>query len=163
MTLKNYFTQLLKPWKVITFALSTSFLTYMGTIAGDPTWDVNVSLLMASSTFLTSSFFTITFYHIYSNSENFPSTKEIFLSLLVYYISVGAIYDFYNLIILGAWPESSFENFIASSMFYFASGLFWGLDFNELNKTFLYTKRKSVYLICSLFITLSFAFFGISN
>lgn len=121
----KYFLFLFRPWKITFFILAISGLSTLSFFANDPTWDVGVSLLMGTLTFIFSTYTIFGFY-------NFLQTKKIsihfFNSIFFFFLSAGWSYDFYNYFKIGHIPNSWSENLILSSFVYVLAGFFWNVE-----------------------------------
>ena len=109
------FRELLRPWKLATFALGMAWLIYGALNYDIPDWDVGISIFMGLLTYVTA---PLAVRIILSRKyRHFP------LALFYYWFTVDGSYWFYHTI---AGNEMFREaNFYASSTLYFLCGFIW--------------------------------------
>lgn len=130
-----YLNFLFRPWKIITYFIATIGLALLSLFIDDPTWDISISIIMATLTYLLSSYSVGSVYRAYK--YKYHPIKYLFpiFSLL---IASSWSYDLYNFFSIGHLPISWAENLILSSIVFVVSGIFWNIESknNEISFSF---------------------------
>lgn len=119
---KEIINEYLRPWKLITFSLGMMFLFYGALFFNYPDWDIGVSIIMGSLTYLLSPLSISFFIKSIKYKE-----KNWFLVVLLCIVTELFVVDWSYM----AWHtlmknETIREgNFITSSFMYIAMGFFW--------------------------------------
>jgi len=124
---RSYWLYLAKPWKLVTFAMAAAGVTLIAPYIGDPTWDYVDAAFMSTLTFSTAPWVVGTFFR--ATLRGFDGFRT-FIAAALWLFSASWSYDVYLLIRDGYYPVTWWANLVASSVLYFAGGLFWNLDWN---------------------------------
>jgi hypothetical protein len=122
-----YFIDLFRPWKLISFLLSTGLLCYGACNLDFPDWNIPVSLIMASLTYLTAPFVINTFILSIKSQNKHPLLYFLFALAIAFFV-IDLSYVIYNQIFHHIYFRK--ENFIVSSCLYFMCGLVWRYNDN---------------------------------
>lgn len=125
---RAYWRFLCQPWKLLTFALAATGLTFIAPYTGDPTWDHVDALFMAVFTFTTAPWSIGVLYKV--ARRQLPG-RQAYVALCVLFFSASWSYDLYLLLRDHRYPITWAANLIASSCLYTAAGLFWNLAWTE--------------------------------
>jgi len=119
---KSYVEELVRPWKLVTLAISMSWLFYGAIFYNIQDWDVGVTLLMGGLTYLLAPW---SVYIILSAIRYRPKFwyLHIAIALLVALFVVDWSYMAYHTIVGNQTFRE--ENFYASAPLYFMAGAFW--------------------------------------
>jgi hypothetical protein len=119
---KTYFTDLLRPWKLFTFAIGMGWLL-LGAVTYDISdWDVGVSILMGGLTYLCAPWsIRVTIYSIRFRNKYWQLWIVCAFSIALFVIDGS--YFLYHTIIGNQMLR--IENFYASSALYFLAGTIW--------------------------------------
>lgn len=119
---KSYAKELIRPWKIFSFAIGMSWWLYGALNYGIADWDVGISLIMGVLTYLMAPW---SIYIILSAIRNRPKywMWHILGALLAWLFVVDWIYMLYHM----AMGNQTFReaNFYASSALYFLAGTIW--------------------------------------
>jgi hypothetical protein len=122
----NYLRRLMRPWKLVSFALGTSFFVWGAYVFDAPTWDVPVSIIMSVATFMLAP------WAVDQLVLGFRADGRAKLRLLAgaigIYICGSASYEVYHLIWSGWHPPTYWENLAFSVPTAIAAGLLWRVD-----------------------------------
>jgi hypothetical protein len=116
---------LLRPWKVVTFAISGSGLVLVAPYTGDPTWDWFDASFMAVATYLTAPWSVGV---LYRAARGRAPASHAFLAACAWMFSASWSYDLYLLLRDGYYPVTWDANIAASSVLYACAGLLWNLE-----------------------------------
>ena len=130
---KEYWQFLLRPWKVVTFIITTLFMVLIAPYSGDYTWDYFDGFFMSVLTYMTAPWSIGIFFKFF---ERKASIRQIFLACCVWMFSASWSYDLYLVIRDGHYPLTWLPNLFASSILYWSAGLFWNLDWNQKRGVF---------------------------
>ncbi len=122
---KNYWSFLLRPWKIVTFIIAATGITLIAPFTVDPTWDYVDALFMSILTFATAPWAIGVFYQALRKKAGL---KEIYVAVCFWLFSASWSYDLYLLIRDGFYPLTWLPNLFASSVLYILAGMFWNLD-----------------------------------
>ena len=125
LTQKTYRRFLFAPWKVATFLLAGSLVTFIAPYTDDPTWDRLNGFIMSALTYLTAPWVVGVLYR-YARGQ--LSVRHIYPAVCLWLFSASWSYDLYLLLRDGQYPETWLPNLFASSFLYLLAGLFWSLD-----------------------------------
>lgn len=123
----SYFFELIRPWKLFTFLLGMVVLCYGAFTLNFPDWDIPISIIMASLTYLTAPWVINTLVFNVKN-RNPLSLLYIPLALLIAFLVIDSSYVVYN--IYFHHPYFRKENFVVSFCLYFICGLIWRYNGN---------------------------------
>lgn len=114
--------ELIRPWKLASFAIGMTWLLYGALSYGIADWDVGISLLMGGLTYLSAPWSVRT---LLSACRHRPASWRLKtgMAVLVAWIVVDGVYVLYHTA-LGN-PMFRAENFYASSALYFLAGSIW--------------------------------------
>jgi hypothetical protein len=114
--------ELIRPWKLVSFAIGMTWLLYGALNYGIADWDVGISLLMGGLTYLSAPWSVRT---LLSACRHRPPywVLKIGIAVLAAWIVVDGVYVLYHTA-LGN-PMFRAENFYASSALYFLAGSIW--------------------------------------
>jgi hypothetical protein len=114
--------ELIRPWKVLTFAIGMAWLLFGALNYGIADWDVGISLLMGGLTYLFAPWSVRT---ILTASRNRPPywILKIGIAVFVAWIVVDGVYVLYHTMLGNQMFR--IENFCASSALYFLAGSMW--------------------------------------
>jgi hypothetical protein len=103
----------------ISFVLGTLVLCGLSLLAGDPAWDIPLSIIMATATYLTAPYAVSTWL-----------ARRVTARSVVYWLgSTAATFDIYQIARTGSWhPDWTVANLAASTVLYVCAGLVWTLD-----------------------------------
>jgi len=119
---------LFAPWKVATFLLSGSLVTFIAPYTDDPTWDRFNGFFMSALAYLTAPWVVGV---LYRTARGLLPVRQVFPAVCIWLFSASWSYDLYLLIRDGRYPETWLPNLFASSFLYLLAGLFWNLDWKE--------------------------------
>lgn len=128
ITCKGYFRFLFKSWKIVTFVISATGLTFIAPYTGDPTWDYIDAMFMSLLTYLTAPW---TIGILFKTLKRELSFKHAYVAFCVWLFSASWSYDLYILIRDGSYPITWLSNIFASSVLYILAGLLWNLDWRK--------------------------------
>ncbi len=128
-THRQYWVFLLKPWKVITFFIGTTFMVLIAPYPGDFTWDYFDALFMAVLTYVTAPWVVGIFYKFKLHKV---SAKQAYIALCVWLFSASWSYDIYLLWRDKHYPATWSANMVLSSILYWCGGLLWSLDWQAI-------------------------------
>ena len=114
--------ELARPWKLVTFAISMTWLLYGALFYGIADWDVGVTLLMGGLTYLFAAW-TVRLIFEAVRERRRDSVMKIVVALAVAWFVVDGVYVAYHTIVGNTMFR--IENFRASSAIYFLAGCFW--------------------------------------
>jgi hypothetical protein len=88
-------------------------------LANNPAWDIPLSIIMATATYLTAPYVVTTWL-----------ARRLTLRSLLFWLSSTAVtFDIYQIARTGSWhPEGILGNLAASTVLYMCAGLVWTLD-----------------------------------
>lgn len=121
-----YSARLLRPWRLVTFALSAAVFTLGAPYMGDPTWDRPVGALMSGFTYLLAPWSVGT---LYRSLRRRASAQSAIVALAGWLLATSSCYETYLLLRDGRLPPTTFSNLAASTTAFFAAGLFWSLTY----------------------------------
>lgn len=122
---KAYWDGLFQKWKVTTFVIAATGMTVVAPYTGDPTWDYFDAIFMSVLAYCTAPWAVGTLYLALWGRRDLVT---IYIALCIWMFSVSWSYDLYIVIRDGAYPNTWLVNIGASSILYFAAGLFWSLE-----------------------------------
>lgn len=124
---RAYFIGLLRPWKVVTFALGTGFFVWGAWFWAVPTWDVGVSILMSVLCFLLAPWAVDL--GIRAVQLRFPGWAwHLAVALATVYLVASGSYEIYNTIRMGQHPITYWLNLAFSVPVTIAAGFLWRYD-----------------------------------
>lgn len=120
--MNNYFIELLRPWKILTFLFGLFLLIYGANVLDFPDWDISISIIMATLTYLTAS--NVVNIIIFSiKQKTIYSIFYILLALSVAFFAIDSSYVIYHSFFNHLYFRK--ENFIVSTCLYFICGFVW--------------------------------------
>ncbi|MDR3353067.1 MAG: hypothetical protein LBO00_08755 [Zoogloeaceae bacterium] len=128
ITRRAYWRFLLRPWKLITFAIASLGLMGIAPYTGDMTWDAFDAAFMSALTFATAPWAVGV---LYRTLRGQASLAAAYVAACAWMFSASWSYDLYLLLRDGAYPETWAANIGASSILYCAAGLLWNLEDRE--------------------------------
>jgi uncharacterized protein YjeT (DUF2065 family) len=114
--------ELARPWKLVTFGISMTWLLYGALSYGIADWDVGVTLIMGGLTYLLAPWTVRTIFDAVRNRRR-DSVLRIAAALAVAWFVVDGVYVAYHTIVGNTMFR--IENFRASSAIYLLAGCFW--------------------------------------
>lgn len=123
-SLQRYFRNLLRPWKVATFALATAFFVWGAGYFDAPTWDVGVSWLMSILCYLVAPFAVNLGIQAVRVRRGHWQWRLLLASAIVYFIASGS-YEIYNTIRMGRHPITYWYNLGFSVPVTLIAGFVW--------------------------------------
>jgi hypothetical protein len=120
---------LVAPWRLVTFAISTTALVVVAPYTGDPTWDYCDASFMAVLTFLTAPWTLGCLFRALRGRRRDP--VELYVAVCTWLFSTSWSYDLYYLLRDGAYPPGWDANIGASAILYGSAGLFWSLEWRD--------------------------------
>jgi len=119
---RTYFLELLRPWKLATFALGMLWLIYGALCYGICDWDVGISLIMGGLTYLCAPWSVTTISNsLRSRPPAWP--LRIAAALIPTMLTVDWVYWLYHTTVGNKMLR--WENFKVSMALYFICGIFW--------------------------------------
>jgi hypothetical protein len=119
---RAYIAELVRPWKLISFAIGLGWLLFGALNYGISDWDVGISLIMGGLTYLSAPWSVRTLLTaVRYRPRNW--ILQIGLALVVAWIVVDGVYYLYHSVMGNQMLRS--ENFYASSALYFLAGSIW--------------------------------------
>ena len=119
---RAYFAELVRPWKILSFAIGMGWLLFGALNYGISDWDVGISLIMGGLTYLSAPWSLGTLLTaVRYRSRNW--ILRIGMALFVAWVVVDGVYVLYHTILGNAMFR--IENFYASSALYFLAGSIW--------------------------------------
>ena len=119
---RAYFGELLRPWKLGTFAVAMALLLAGAVVYRVSDWDVGITILMGSLTYLCAPW-SVRVLVVCTRGEPRRSAWWMLVSLLVAWVVVDGVYVAYHTCVgnrmLRGW------NLGLSSALYFMAGIFW--------------------------------------
>jgi len=115
------------PWKVTSFAVAASGMTWIAPYTSDPTWDYFDAALMSLLTFATAPWAMGTFYLFLRRKA---SAAHAYVAMCCWLFSASWCYDLYILFRDGQYPITWLPNIFAASVLYIAAGLMWNLEWH---------------------------------
>ncbi len=116
---------LTRPWKLVTFAIAGSFVTFAGPYTNDPTWDYVSGSAMSVLTYLTAPWSIGVLFQVLKNQRKI---SDAVLAIILLLLSASWFYDGYLWLRDGYYPVTWFWNLVVSSTLYFCAGLFWNFE-----------------------------------
>ena len=119
---RNYFLELLRPWKLATFGLGMLWLIYGAVCYEICDWDVGISIIMGGLTYIFAPWSVTT---IYSSIRFQPSAWAvcIVVALIPAMFAVDWVYWLYHSAVGNRMLR--WENFKVSMALYFMCGILW--------------------------------------
>jgi len=107
-----------RPWKLLSFGIGIALLVVGSFYYKAPDWDVGISLIMGTLTYLTAPWVL--------DVIRTRRWKNLPAALFIFWVTVDGTYVFYNLY-RGIWiyPNLRLANFFASSLLYLICGWLW--------------------------------------
>lgn len=127
ITQPGYRAQLLAPRRLALFAFALAAFVAVAPYTGDPTWDAVDATFMSIGCYLTAPWAMGVAYRALRGRA---SAVELAVAIAAWWIVASASYDAYLLFRDGAFPVTSNENAIASTVLYTLGGLFFSLGFD---------------------------------
>jgi len=124
------------PWKLLTFAVAGSVITFVAPFSGDPTWDYVDGSVMSVLTFATAPWVVGTLYRAYRGKEGL---WHVYVALVVMMFSASWSYDLWILIRDGIYPPSWLPNIPISVCIYISAGLLWSLEHGPRGGSYSFT------------------------
>jgi hypothetical protein len=121
----QYGSFLTQPWKLVTFALAATFVTFAGQFSYDDTWDLVNGAGMSILTYLSAPWAVgIIIRRLQGTGD--PAT--LFIALVAMFFSASWFYDGWLVLRDGHYPSTWLPNLFLSPVIYIAAGLFWNLE-----------------------------------
>ena len=140
---KMYWTFLLEPWKLFTFAIATLGITLAAPYSGDPTWDVPDSIIISILTYIFAPWSVAV---LYRSLRTLRFNIHFWVALCFFFIPCWT-YDLYILFRDKIYPLTWYNNLYVSGGIVLIAGLFWNLfcdDADGLTFAFKLDKWPSV-------------------
>lgn len=147
---REYWRDLVKPWKVVTFLVAAISFMVMAPYTGDPTWDAFDAGFMSLFTFASAPFAVGSLYRMVTGRL---LVGQLVVISAVWMFSASWCYDIYIFLRDGSYPVTWSSNITASSLLYFLAGLLWNLDWKKgkgvilsfREETWPYVSRERVF------------------
>ena len=140
--LSEYVRFLSEPWKMITFLIAASGLTFVAPYTGDFTWDYTDGAFMSILTFITAPWAVGAVYRSLSSRTHWA---DIYIALCLMFFASSWSYDVYIWFRAGIYPDTWLSNLIISPNIYIAGGLFWNLEHHPEKGLKFSFQRKAWY------------------
>ena len=114
--------ELARPWKLATFAIAMALLLYGAIEFGIGDWDVGVTLIMGTLTYVTAPSVVRTLIRILRERPPGWLPATIAASSIAWFVIDGVYLAYHS---LAGNPIYREDNFRASTPIYFMAGLFW--------------------------------------
>jgi len=118
----NYFRELRRPWKLVTFAIGMIWLLYGAESYGISDWDVGISIIMGGLTYIFAPWSVLTIYSLVRVSPS-EWPLRIIAALIPAMFAVDWSYWLYHSAVGNNMLR--WENFKVSMALYFICGLLW--------------------------------------
>jgi hypothetical protein len=114
--------ELIRPWKLFSFAVGMAWLIHCAVTYDFQDWDVGISVLMGTLTYI---FAPWSVREIFISIRDRPKNWQlrIIVALGVAWVVVDGSYVIYNSLRHHAMLR--YDNFLVSSSFYFLAGILW--------------------------------------
>jgi hypothetical protein len=119
---RRYLSELLRPWKLITFALGMAWLIYGARVYGICDWDVGISLIMGGLTYVFAPW-SVLVLHQALRYRRKGWVMQVLVALVPAMFSVDWIYWLYHSAVGNRMLR--WENFKVSMALYFICGIAW--------------------------------------
>ncbi len=116
------------PWKMTSFAVAASGMTWIAPYTSDPTWDYFDAAFMSLLTFISAPWAVGTLYLFFRHKA---SAAHAYVALCCWLFSASWSYDLYILLRDGQYPITWLPNIFAASVLYAAAGLMWNLEWRQ--------------------------------
>jgi len=113
------------PWKLTSFAVAASGMTWIAPYTVDPTWDYFDAAMMSLLTFASAPWAIGTLYLFLRRKA---SASHAYVAMCCWLFSASWCYDLYILLRDGQYPITWLPNIFASSVLYICAGLMWNLE-----------------------------------
>ena len=133
-SVKKYFQELFRSWKVGTFVLALSYYVWGAFYYRLPTWDVPVSIIMSVLTYVFAPWVVNSVLYLFKNRPKGWIVKVI-ICLVVTYGCASGSYEIYHMFWgIGRHPPTYWVNLYYSTLIFLAAGIFWKFEgsFSEL-------------------------------
>jgi hypothetical protein len=121
---RPYWRLLLRPWRVATFLVATTFFVAVAPYTGDYTWDRGDAAMMAVLTFVTAPWAVGV---LYRATRRRVAAPQAYVAACAWLLSASWCYDLWVFVRDGVYPPTWAANIAASSVLYAAAGLLWSL------------------------------------
>ncbi len=126
----KYFEFIFIKWKITIFLLALVLLSSVGLLWFDPTWDLGISIWMATLTYITAPYSVWVFYRFFSSIDK--NLIELYIALILTFLSASWFYDWYNYFyLLWFYPITWVSNIFYSIPIYLLWWLVWNLNYNN--------------------------------
>jgi hypothetical protein len=119
---REYFLELRRPWKIFSFGVGMLWLLYGAMCYGISDWDVGISILMGSLTYLCAPWSVVTIYRSIRYRPHSWSVR-VLVALLPAMFAVDWVYWLYHCAVGNRMLR--WENFKVSMALYFLCGIVW--------------------------------------
>ncbi len=113
------------PWKLTSFAVAASGMTWIAPYTGDPTWDYFDAAMMSLLTFATAPWVMGALYLFLRGKTR---AGHAYVAMCCWLFSASWCYDLYILFRDGHYPITWLPNIFAASVLYVSAGLLWNLE-----------------------------------
>ena len=124
---RRYWQWLLRPWKLVSFAVAFLLMVFGAPYSGDPTWDHVDGGVQSLLTFTTAPWAVGTLYRAARRVGAPPRFREVYGALCAWLFSASWFYDAWLYHRDHVYPTGWALNMGASSALYFMGGLLWSL------------------------------------
>jgi hypothetical protein len=122
---REYWRGVVRPWKLLTFAVAFAGIVLVAPRSGDPTWDYWDAGFMAVLTYVTAPW-TLGVV-VRALKRQLRDRVEIYVAACAWLFSASFSYDLYIFLRDHHYPSSWSANIVASSALYAAGGAMWSL------------------------------------
>ena len=139
-SLRQYLNELARPWKLVTLTIAVGYYVWGAYYYRCPTWDVPVSLLMATLTYLFAPGTIKSALHLIQERPRHWIGGLFVCGLIIYFCASGS-YELYNWWHLGIHPPPTYwVNLYYSTLMFIAAGLLWKFE-GSFKEMFLAVRR----------------------
>lgn len=124
---RAYWHFLTEPWKLATFLVSGSLVTFIAPYTGDPTWDRIDGFFMSVFCYASAPWVVAV---IHEAANRRAAIAEVYVAVCAWLFSASWSYDIYLVWRDGDYPITWAPNLVASSVIYLSAGPFWNLEWH---------------------------------
>jgi len=125
---RDYWRWLLRPWKLVSFAVAFAIMVGIAPYSGDPTWDRVDGGAQSVLTFVTAPWTIAVVYRALRRIGRTPPPREIYGAACAWLFSASWFYDGWLLVRDHLYPTTWALNLGASSALYVLAGVLWSVS-----------------------------------
>ena len=130
-----YWRFLMRPWRLIVFAVALTGMVALAPYSGDPTWDYADTAFMCVLSYISAPWAVGV---LYRSLRFRTDLKAVYVALCLWLFSASWSYDLYILLRDGVYPATWSSNLILSSILYWAAGCLWSLTRSDSGVSFAF-------------------------